>query len=196
MTNIPLKPLELHLEDSRYAGEDDLASMEEATSPAAWKRVFRYAYSLVGSRAEAEDITQEAFVILFQGTAAGRPIEHFGAWMRGVTRHLVYRRYHQVRPDLHVSLDAIKGQGNRTMLEPVDPAPSVEKQVIEQGLLQLSAKIVYEFPKKDRECILMYFRGYDFLQIAATLGVSRWTARRTTLKALKKFQTRINRPAK
>jgi RNA polymerase sigma-70 factor (ECF subfamily) len=196
MGDISLNSLALPLEESEYAGADDLRNIEEFISPTSWKRVFHYAYSLVRDRAEAEDITQEAFVILFQDAKAGRRAEHLGAWMRGVTRHLAYRFYRESRADPRVSLDAMNEQASGIMYDLVDPAPSAEKKVIEQGLLRLSAEVVYEFPEKDRECILMYFRGYDFLQIAAILGVSRWTARRTTLKALKKFQTRIDRSRK
>jgi RNA polymerase sigma-70 factor, ECF subfamily len=180
-------------EEAACRPDEDLASTDGAASPAAWRRVFRYAYSLVGNRDEAEDLTQEAFVVLFREKRAGRPVEQVGAWMRTVTKHLAYRRYHEQRPDLHVSLDAVNQQTNRVVFDPVDPAPSIEKKIIDDGLLRLGAKILYEFPEKDRECILMYFRGYDFIKIAAAQGVSRWTARRNTLKALRKLQTRVDR---
>lgn len=180
-------------EEAACGTHEDAASAEGAASPAAWRRVFRYAYSLVGNRDEAEDLTQEAFVVLFREKRAGRPIDQVGAWMRTVTRHLAYRRYHEQRPDLHVSLDAVNDRTERVAFDPVDPAPSAEKQLIDDGLLRLGAKILFEFPAKERECILMYFRGYDFIQIAAAQGVSRWTARRNTMKALRKLQTRVDR---
>jgi len=161
-----------------------------------WKQVFHYAYSLVGNRADAEDITQDAFLILFKDSESGRQIEHVSAWMRGVIRHLVYRRFRETPPDSHASLDARSEEGKQVLFDPVDPTPSAESRIIEHGMLRLSAKVVCEFSEKDRECIMMYFRGYNFLQIAAALGVSRWTARRITLKALKNFQTRMNRSQK
>ncbi|WP_263409520.1 RNA polymerase sigma factor [Terriglobus tenax] len=168
------------------------AELEEEVDPAVWNRVFSYARSLVSSRAEAEDLTQDVFVVLFKERRAGRPVEQVGAWMRTVARHLAYRRFHRQRPDLHISLDATAGDNQRSPFELEDTAPSPERQVIDKRLLQLSARIIYEFAERDRECILMYFRGYDFLQIATVLGVSRWTARRLTLKALRRFQARMH----
>jgi RNA polymerase sigma-70 factor (ECF subfamily) len=169
------------LEESAYGTEGDI-----------WKRAFQYAYSLVQNRADAEDLTQEAFVVLFREERAGRPVERVHAWMRTVTRHLAYRRYHKERPDLHLSFETMEDGESRVRYEPADPAPSPEKRAIDEGILHLSAQIMWEFSERDRECILMYFRGYDFLQIGSALGVSRWTARRTTLKALKEFQIRMN----
>lgn len=177
-----------------YPVEDNLGKAEGGISVSAstWKRVFREAYTLVGDRGEAEDLTQEAFVVLFQEQAAGHPVEHLVAWMRTVTRRLAYRRFHKIRPDLHESIDATDEEGNQTLLEPMDPAPSVEKRLIDNNLLRMGKKVLGQFSEKDRECVLMYFRGYDFLQIATILGVSRWTARRTTLRAIQKLQSRMN----
>ncbi|HEX3940563.1 MAG TPA: sigma-70 family RNA polymerase sigma factor [Acidobacteriaceae bacterium] len=175
---------------------DDLLSPGAEVSLLDWKKVLRYAYSLVGNMAEAEDITQDAFVVLFKETQSGRPVQQIGAWMKTVTRRLAYRSFSEHRPELNIPLDAVNEQGNRIALDPVDPAVSVEKVLIDDDLLRLSAKVVCEFPEKDRECIMMYFRGYDFVQIATALKVSRWTARRNTLKALQKLQSRIDRRPK
>lgn len=158
-----------------------------------WARVFRYAYSLVGNAAEAEDITQETFVVLFHEQRAGRPIGRIGAWMRTVARHLAYRRFHEQRPDLHMSLDAPEEDASRVARELADTRPSPEKRVIDQSVLRLTAKVLSEFSEHDRECILMYLSGYSFQQIGAALGVPHWRARRLTLKAFHRFQARMNR---
>lgn len=171
---------------------DGAQGPEDEADPVVWNRVFSYACSLVSSKAEAEDLTQDVFVVLFRERRAGRPVEHVGAWMRTVVRHLAYRRYRRQRPDLHMSLDSTGEDEQSRRFEATDTAPSPEQQVIDKRLLRLSAKIIYEFPERDRECIIMYFRGCDFLQIATVLGVSRWTARRLTLKALSRFQARMN----
>jgi len=170
---------------------ESVGNVENNVDPATWKRVFQYAYSLVHNQAEAEDLTQEAFVVLFREQKAGRPVERMNAWMRTVTKHLLYRQYHKQRPDLHVPLDLPKDD-NSIPWELPDTRPSPEKQTIDQAMLRLSAKILYEFPERDRECILMYVRGYDFQQIASVVGLSRWTARRLTLRALSRLQARIN----
>lgn len=166
--------------------------VDRALDPAIWKHIFHYVRTLVDSQVEAEDITQEAFVVLFREQRAGRPVERIHSWMRTVARHLAYQRYHEQRRILRVPLDTGEVNGVSIPWELPDTRPSPEKQVIDQAMLRLSAKVLCEFSKRDRECILMYFRGYDFQQIASVVGLSRWTARRLTLKALKRFQSRMN----
>ncbi len=175
----------------------DIASSPETTetekstdeiSPTLWKQIFRYAYSLVGNHAEAEDIAQEAFVALFQ---ENRTVVQVGGWMRTVVRRVAYRQYHRTRSDLHIPLERFSAEGELIVIEPTDTARSAEDIVIDEALLRIGARIICSFPERERHCIMMYFRGYDFAQIAATLQVSRWTARRVTLKALARLQNRV-----
>ncbi len=163
---------------------------------ALWKQIFRYAYTLVGNHAEAEDIAQETCVALFQESRMHRTVEQVGGWMRTVARRAAYRNYHRTRPDLHVSLERVNEEGEIVILDLPDQNPSAEDRVIDEALLRMGARIICGFPERERQCIMMYFRGYDFAQIAATLHVSRWTARRATLKALSRLQNRFNRSTK
>lgn len=189
--------ISLHL-DSPTGPESELVSRVSTSGSgmdlASWKRLFRYAYSLVGNEAEAEDLTQEAFTELFQTQATGKPIRWIGAWMRTVTRRLAYRTYRKQRPDLHMPLETTTQEGKRVSWEPADTQPSPEKRVIDQIMVHLSAKVLSEFSDRERECVLMYFRGYDFSQIASALGVSRWTARRVTLDVIQKVRQRLQPP--
>jgi RNA polymerase sigma-70 factor (ECF subfamily) len=163
-------------------------------SPALWKHVFRYAYSLVGNHAEAEDIAQDTFVALFQESRKGRTVEQIGGWMRTVARRAAYRQYNRTRPDLHVPLEYTAGDGETSTLDLPDSKPSTEEIVINDQMLSMGARVISSYPEREQECIMMFFRGYDFAQIAATLQISRWTARRVTLKAIAKLQNRLGRP--
>jgi RNA polymerase sigma factor (sigma-70 family) len=183
--DLPIEGPELKLENARKNSEDEFG-------PASWRRLFQYVYSHVRDRAEAEDLTQDVFVVLLHERQAGRPVERIGAWMRTVAKHMVYRRYHKRRPDLHLPLDAVGTEKHAGHFELEDAAPSPEKQIIDQEMLRVGVRVLYELPDSHRECVLMYFRGYDFQQIASVLGISRWTARRLTLKAVRDFQARVN----
>lgn len=183
--DLPIEGSELELKNARENSEDEFG-------PSSWRRLFQYVYSLVRDRAEAEDLTQDVFVVLFREREAGRSVERIGAWMRTVARHMVYRRHHKRRPDLHVSIDAVGTENHPDQLQLKDAAPSPEEQIIDQQMLRLGVKVLHKLSERDRECVLMYFRGYDFQQIASALGISRWTARRLTLKAVREFQTRVS----
>jgi RNA polymerase sigma factor (sigma-70 family) len=185
-------------DSSICAGELELNADQEMeiagkdSELASWKKVFQHAYSLVGNQAEAEDLTQDTFVELFRAQAAGAPVHWLSAWMRTVTTRLAYRSYRQHRPDLHVSLETVNGDGTVVTWDQPDPRPSPEEQVIDQSMVRMSARVLSEFSTRDRECVLMYFQGYDFAQIASTLGVSRWTARRVTLDVIQRVRTKLS----
>jgi RNA polymerase sigma factor (sigma-70 family) len=190
--NIPLE-MNLPVREPEMEAEEMSEVTESNPILTSWKSVFKHAYSLVGNRAEAEDLTQEAFVVLFREQKAGRPIERINAWMRTVTKHLAYRRYHQQRPDLHTSLDGLEEEVGHIPSELLDPRPSPEKQIVDQSVLKLTAKVLSGFSEKDRECILMYLSGYSFQQIGSALGAPHWKARKLTMKAYHLFQARMNR---
>ncbi len=166
---------------------------QQEISAALWKQIFRFAYSLVGNHAEAEDIAQEAFVALFEENRKQRAVAQVGGWMRTVARRVAYRQFHRVRPDLHVSIEQTNEEGEWHLAEPADSAPSPETRIINETMLRMGARVICSFPMRERQCIMMFFRGYDFAQIAATLGISRWTARRVTLKSIAQLQRKLGR---
>lgn len=171
---------------------DETGHEEFGWDSTSWSRVFRHAYSLVKNKAEAEDLTQEAFAELFRAESAGRPVRQIGAWMRTVTKRLAYRHHHKLRPDLHTPLEVAIEDGKRISWDPPDMQPSPEKRVIDQAMMHLATKTLSELSDRERECVLMYFRGYDFPQIASVLGVSRWTARRLTLDVIKRVRIKLH----
>jgi DNA-directed RNA polymerase specialized sigma subunit len=75
-----------------------------------------------------------------------------------------------------------------------DSGPSPEKLVINRSIVHVNARVLREFSERERECVLMYFRGYDFVQIASVIGVSRWTASRLTLDVIHRVRTRLQPP--
>jgi RNA polymerase sigma factor (sigma-70 family) len=174
--------------------KSDSEPIANGVDSASWKKVLFYAYSLVHDWTEAEDLTQETFVVLFREQKAGRPVKQFSAWMHTVTKHLAYRSFRKLRPDLHMSLDALEHDMDHVPRELADTRSLPEQRSIDESVLRLTAKVLSEFSEHDRECILMYLSGYSFQQIGSALGIPPWRARRLTLKAFHRFQARINRP--
>ena len=84
--DIPIEGSEQKLENTGKRSADELA-------PAYWRRLFQYVYSLVRNKAEAEDLTQDVFVVLFRERQAGRPVEKIGAWMQTVAGRMVYKHH-------------------------------------------------------------------------------------------------------
>ena len=164
-------------------------------SSAHWKRAYQQAHAIVQNTADAEDIAQETYVRLFQTFLAGREIESCVAWMRGVIRKVIVDQFRKTRPDLHVPAGTEKADAGerRGWANLADASISVEERLANESLVVESLRVLAELPERDRECVLMYARGYKFVQIASALEMPYEAAIETTRKALAKTRRRMAR---
>jgi RNA polymerase sigma factor (sigma-70 family) len=167
-------------------------------SSAHWKRTYQRAHAIVQNPADAEDIAQETYVRLFQTFLAGHEIESCMAWMKGVIRRVIVDQFRKTRPDLHVpsgdgTEEADAGERRRGCANLADPSISVEERLAQESLVVESLRVLAGLPEWDRECVLMYARGYKFAQIARALEMPYEAAIETTRKALAKTRRRIER---
>jgi RNA polymerase sigma-70 factor (ECF subfamily) len=121
--------------------------------------VYRAALRLTGSRADAEDVTQELFVRLsgaargFTGTAA-----NFPGWLRRVAVRQALMHLRGGRRRREVSVESVSA-----LTMPADGA--LERLTIEAALARLSDDQRTVFLLKEVE-------GYDHAEIAELLGIS------------------------
>ena len=110
-------------------------------------RLFRTALAITGSKAEAEDIVQDAFVRLFEKRPSFTSLEHETAWL--------------IRVTVNLSKNRLRSHWWRKTVPILDtyPASGVE----ETGLMQT----VFSLPAKYRAVIhLFYYEGYSVKEIA------------------------------
>ncbi|HXF46202.1 MAG TPA: sigma-70 family RNA polymerase sigma factor, partial [Burkholderiaceae bacterium] len=90
--------------DPRNGGTEDAALLAQAATGDAraatelYRRharaVYRYAWLASGSEAEAADVLQEAFLAAFERAHGFDPQRgSFAAYLCGIARHLLYKRY-------------------------------------------------------------------------------------------------------
>ena len=162
-----------------------------------WKRTYAHAHSIAHNSADAEDIAQETYIKLFQTLLSGRKINSCMAWMKGVVLKVVVDQFRKTRPDLYASVDDILDDSNggqrNALAHLADGSSSIEEQLIHQSLISESLRILAEMPERDRECVLMYVRGYKFVQIASALGMPYETAIATTRRALERTRRSIEK---
>lgn len=122
--------------------------------------VYRYAYAMLGNRADAEDVTQTTFVnalrALERGESPGKPSN----WLITIAHNLVRQRFRQQqeRPTT-IELDHAAAVAER----PAVVGPTVEELV--RGLQRI--------PHSQREALVMReFEGRSYKEIAAILGLS------------------------
>ena len=142
----------------------------------AYARIYRqyqemgiaYAYSLLGNFHDAEDATQDAFVVAYQRISQVRDPARFAAWLRRV----VFTHADRVRRKRHpvISLDFEIADTSRI----TDPALAAE--VRETQLRVLDA--LNAMPAKQRQAVLMcYICGYSSKEVGAFLDVPPSTIR-------------------
>lgn len=129
-----------------------------------------YASGIVGDRAHAEDVVQEAYIRFSASSEQGRPGEPIA--------HPISYLYRIVR---NVALDWTRRSALEGLVSPAassleaipHDAPSAEDVVLFRDELRVLADAVAELPERTRLAFNMYrLEGHKLQAVAARLGVS------------------------
>ncbi|MEM9645437.1 MAG: RNA polymerase sigma factor [Planctomycetota bacterium] len=125
--------------------------------------LLRYAFSLVGQRAVAEDIVQEVFLQLH---ARWGEIDSPRAWLFRSVRNRAYNHVRDHRREI-LSSDASDMQDTQRHSDPPD---AVFLRLEAQGTLR---QLLQELNDQDRELVtLKYFEGLAYRDISTRTGLS------------------------
>ena len=151
-------------------------------NPRAWDRliqlyhapVLRFAYSLCGNHADAEDISLQVFGHLFRNLHTFRNDAAFSTWLFKIVRNTFQDVC--VRPSYraHFSLDAPNPNGDGILGHDIeDPLPTPESVCLAQESARLLVKAIHYLPEYQREVVKMYhFEGKSYEEIALATGMS------------------------
>lgn len=148
---------------ARYAAGDPAAA--RALTLRLVPRVMGYAFRLLGDRAEAEDLAQEAMLRLWRAAPGWRPGEaKITTWLYRVVTNL--------------ATDRLRARGRRGTLalddapEPADETPGAEAQLIEADRMGALHRALAALPDRQREAVVLrHLEGLPNPEIAAILGV-------------------------
>ena len=146
---------------ARYARGD--AAAARALTLRLTARVFGHALRLLGNRAEAEDVTQEALMRLWR-IAPDWQAERaqVSTWLYRVTANLCIDRRRR-RPALPLE-DAP---------EPPDPAPGAEARMQDQARLAALDAALQQLPDRQRQAVVLrHIEGLANPEIAAIMEIS------------------------
>jgi RNA polymerase sigma-70 factor (ECF subfamily) len=134
----------------------DLASLVVAHHAA----VYRYARRLCGCPVEAEDLTQQTFLIAQQRLHQLREPQRACSWLLAVLRSCFLKSIRKPRPTPVANI------------EEVAPAPAEETPQIDEIDPQQLAEALAELPDEFRLVVLMfYFEEVSYHQIASELEI-------------------------
>ena len=122
--------------------------------------LYRYAYRLSGSSADAEDLTQDAFCKAQLSLVQLRDPERAKPWLFSILRNAYLHRVRSRKQEACVSLE---GLGDLAEASP-EPLPEVDPEQLQQALNDLSE--VFRTP-----IILYYFEDFSYRDIAEQMDL-------------------------
>jgi RNA polymerase sigma-70 factor, ECF subfamily len=155
-------------------------------------RAYRLACSILGNESDARDVSQDAFIRLFESAHRFDGRSRFSTWFYRVLVNLCLD--HRRRGRWWSKLLPLAGGGNdpeQPAIDPPDPQPTPDLAAIRrQSAAQLSAALARLSPNQQAAVLLQVQEGLSSREIAQVLGCSENTARvhiHRGLVALKKM---------
>jgi RNA polymerase sigma-70 factor (ECF subfamily) len=135
------------------------------------RKLLNFVYRMVHSLEEAEDLTQETFVAVYQKLGTLQDSDKFEAWLFRIARNYIYQRYRKRAPAA-VSIDAPSEDG-RLMTELVDGRKNPDEEYQTQELEGVITDVIAGLPEKYREVfVLSALQHLSYQEIADIVGRS------------------------
>ncbi|WP_421997923.1 sigma-70 family RNA polymerase sigma factor [Reyranella sp.] len=135
-----------------------------------------YANGIVGDRAQAEDVVQEAYIRFAAADAA--PIAHPASYLYRIVRNVALDWVR--RP----STEPLSALPHRAEEMPHD-APTAERVVLYRDELRVLSEALAELPERTRRAFTLYrLEGQTLQQVADRLGISVVRAHQLVKEAL------------
>lgn len=145
-----------------------------------------YATPIVGDRARAEDVVQEAFIRFAPGRRVSEPVEQPLGYLYRIVRNLAldWTRRRAIEQRQQVSEPS-------WWMVPVPPRTPEQELSHRQDVQQVEC-ILNELPRQARVAVEMHrLGGYTLQEVADHLGVSVATAHRLVRDALMQIASRV-----
>jgi len=142
-------------------------------------RIYRYVYSRVGRKADAEDLTARIFTEALEGLEGYRERGTFSAWLFTIAHRRVVDHYRRERPTrpLDEALDTV-GEG---------PNPLAE--VVREERLQRLAGLVKGLDEEKQELLRLRFAGeLTYREIGKIVGRSEGAVKMAVHRLLRRLE--------
>jgi RNA polymerase sigma-70 factor, ECF subfamily len=135
------------------------------------RKILNFIFRMVNSPEEAEDLTQETFVAVYQKLRTLQDSRKFEPWLYRIARNFVYQKYRTRTPQA-VSIDAVDDEG-RLETELVDERKNPDEAFQTQELENVVSKVIVDLPEKYREVfVLSALQNLSYQEIADIVGRS------------------------
>jgi RNA polymerase sigma-70 factor (ECF subfamily) len=152
--------------------------------------VFRTAYVITGSAADAEDAAQEGFVKAYRALDRFRPGAGLRPWLLRIVANEARNRLRSSGRRQRLELRLIEG------FRPGDAAPSPEAVAVAFDERRRLLEMVNGLSEEDRQVIASrYFLQLSGEETAATLGIPEGTVKSRLSRALGRLRARVEESA-
>ena len=185
-----MPPQPEHELEIRDANEDDTIRQAQQGNAEAFEQLYRrysgrvYALCLrmVKNDKEAEDLTQEAFLMLFRKIHTFRGEARFSTWLHRLTANIVLMRFRKKRHP-EVSLDAMlesDEENSRPLKEFGGPDPRLSGVIDHVNL----TRAIEQLPDGYKQVFILHdVEGYEHTEIAERLGCTIGNSKSQLFKA-------------
>ena len=118
------------------------------------RKIVNYIYRMTGSRAEAEDLTQDTFVLAYKKIHSLKENRKFQSWLFRIAQNNVYQRYRGKRPQFQ-SIDQEEGPGLSEVQNLPSPVKSPEDRALSDELHKVVHRVIEELPEKYKEVFVL-----------------------------------------
>jgi len=152
-------------------------------------RILRLCGILLRDRDEAEDVTQEVFLLLHRERDRGPRRVGWGPWLTRVAVNACYRRrrsrwwrvWHAVNPAVDIAELSVSG-----------PTPEAQAVTMEEHRIVLA--VFNRLSRRQQEVfVLRHVEGYSTDEVATILGVHTGSVKRHLFRATHAFQKTLRR---
>ena len=144
------------------------------------EQVFRYLYSRLGNRHDAEDITAQTFLAAFESFDKFRKDEHFAAWLFTIARNKAMDHFRRRKNNLPVDLANIPVE--------YDPLGGVIHSEQAAALSQL----IQALPEEERELLrLRFLAEMSFPEIAYFLQRKEEAVKKSVYRLLARLHSQL-----
>ena len=154
----------------------------EATFSEHYTRVYGVLFRLLGDRAQAEDLTVEAFWRLWERAPQAR--ENLGGWLYRVAMRLGYNALRAARRRERYEL-----QAGREALE-LNTSPEPSRAVEQRQERQQVRAVLGDMKERDAQLLVLRHSGFSYREIADTLGVAPGSVGTLLARAETEFEKR------
>lgn len=149
-----------------------------------YQALYRYAYRLSGSDADAEDLTQEAFCKAQVSLSQLRDWGRAKAWLFSILRNAYL---HRLRADRQQNCVSLEGVGELAEALP-EPLPEIDPERLQLALSELPE--AFRTP-----IVLYYFEDFSYRDIAEQMDLPIGTVMSRLARAKAYLRVRLLQPA-